>query len=59
MTVRFTMAGARSFKCAFGMCLALTVPMTVRTMSVLWTVCERKLPRMCELFSTQSLRFDV
>ena len=52
MTVRFTMAGVTSFRCAFGMCLALAVPMTVRTMTILWTVCERKLLRMRESFST-------
>ena len=43
MTVRFTVAGVTSFRCAFGMCSALAVPMTVRTMSLLWTVCEWKL----------------
>ena len=34
MTVRFTVAGVTSFRCAFGMRLALTVPMTVRTMTL-------------------------
>jgi hypothetical protein len=50
MTVRFTMAGVTSFKCPFGMCLALTVPTTVRTMTLLWTVGEWKLLRMRESF---------
>ena len=34
VTVRFTMAGVTSFRCDFGMCLALAVPMTVRTMTI-------------------------
>ena len=42
MTVRFTMAGVTSFRCGFYMCLALAAPMTVRTMTILWTVCERE-----------------
>ena len=50
MTVRFTMVGVTSFRCAFGMCLALAVPMTVGTMSLLWTVCEWKLLRMRKSF---------
>ena len=35
MTVRFTMAGVTSFRCAFDIRLALAVQMTVRTMILL------------------------
>ena len=42
MTVRFTVAGVTSFRCAFGMYLALAVPMTVRTMPLLPTVRHAK-----------------
>ena len=55
MTVRFTMAGVTSFRRGFRMCLALAAPMTVRTMSLLWTVCERKLLRMRESFDQCSI----
>jgi hypothetical protein len=38
VTVRFTMTGVTSFRCDFGMCLALAVPTTVRTMPLIRTV---------------------
>ena len=56
MTVRFTAAGVTSFRCAFDMYLALAVPMTVRTMAFLWTVCKRKMLRMRKSVLTQRLR---
>ena len=57
MTVRFTVAGVTSFRCAFDMCLALAVPMTVRTMSILWTVLPMETSRDSVSHFTHSLLF--
>jgi hypothetical protein len=50
MTVRFSMLGVTSFRCALVMCLALPIRLTVRTMRVLETVIEGKLTVIGESF---------